>query len=118
MSVNRRIQTSDIGKVTVVRFMDRKILDEAVIQELGAELHALAEESGSQLLLNFSDVEFLSSAALGQLIRLDKSLKANGGSVKLCQILPQIYEVFALTKLDLLFDIHDDEASALASFGS
>jgi anti-sigma B factor antagonist len=117
MAVHRRLQLSQVGDVSVVRFVDRKILDEANIQELGQELFQLIEdEDRKNLLLNFSSVEFLSSAALGKLITLDKKVKARGGKLKLSNIRPEIYEVFAITKLNKLFDIKDDEADALASF--
>jgi anti-sigma B factor antagonist len=117
MAVHRRLQTNEVGEVTVVRFVDRKILDEANIQELGQELFQLIEEENrTKLLLNFSNVEFLSSAALGKLITLDKKVKAHAGRLKLSNIRPEIYEVFAITKLNKLFDIKDDEAAALAAF--
>lgn len=117
MGVHRRLELSDVGDVTVVRFVDRKILDEANIQELGVELFRLVEDDHRQkLLLNFSTVEFLSSAALGKLITLDKKVKAHGGKLKLSNIRPEIYEVFAITKLNKLFDIKDDEADALVAF--
>ncbi len=117
MAGQRRLGISEVGDVTVVKFNDRKILDEAAIQELGQELFALVEEDNRGcLLLNFTGVEFLSSAALGKLITLDKKVKAHGGKLKLSNIRPQIYEVFSITKLHLLFDIKDDEADALAAF--
>ena len=117
MAANRRLEVSEVGDVTVVRFIDRKILDEASIQELGQELFRLVEQDDrKRLLLNFSSVEFLSSAALGKLITLDKKVKAHAGKLKLSNIRPEIYEVFAITKLNKLFDIKDDEADALASF--
>src|SRR5476649_1744933 len=117
MAVHRLLQLSQVGDVSVVRFVDRKILDEANIQELGQELFQLIEEENRKnLLLDFSNVEFLSSAALGKLITLDKKVKLHGGRLKLSGIRPQIYEVFAITKLNKLFDIKDDEADALAAF--
>ena len=117
MVSHRRLQVSEVGEVTVVRFIDRKILDEANIQELGQELFQLVEDDNRKsLLLNFSSVEFLSSAALGKLITLDKKVKAHAGKLKLSNIRPEIYEVFAITKLNKLFDIKEDEADALASF--
>ena len=65
MAEHRRIDTSVVGDVTVVGFLDKKILDAANIQELGDELFTLVEEeSRKNLLLNFTNVEFLSSAAL------------------------------------------------------
>jgi anti-sigma B factor antagonist len=117
MAQYRRLTMSDVGDVTVVRFVDRKILDELNIQELGQELFQLVEEDNkTRLLLNFQQVEFLSSAALGKLITLDKKVKAHGGKMKFSNIRPEIYEVFAITKLNKLFDIKDDEADALAAF--
>jgi anti-sigma B factor antagonist len=117
MSGHRRLQVSEVGDVTVVRFVDRKILEEDKIDELGRELFKLVEEAGRKtLLLNFSHVEFLSSAALGKLITLDKKVKNHQGRLKLSNIRPEIYEVFAITKLNKLFDIREDEADALASF--
>ncbi len=117
MADYRRIEVNEVRDVSVVRFIDRKILDEAAIGELGEELFALAEaDDQNSILLNFSDVEFLSSAALGKLITLDKKVKAAGGKLKLCNIRPQIYEVFAITKLNNLFDIKETEDDALAAY--
>jgi anti-sigma B factor antagonist len=117
MSTRNRIKVSDVGDVAVVHFVDRKILDEAFIQELGRELQALVENDGKcKLLLNFDTVEFLSSAALGKLIKLNTTVKDKQGKLKLSNIRPEIYEVFAITKLNKIFEIHDDEADALATF--
>lgn len=116
MAAFRRLEVSSVGDVTVVHFMDQKIIEDLGIQELGQELFQLVEvEKCKKLVLNFSSVDFLSSAALGKLITLDKKVKAQGGMLKLCNIRPEIYEVFAITRLNRLFDIKDDEAAALAA---
>jgi len=113
----RHLDISDVGDVTVVRFRDRKIIEDINIQELGQELFRLVEADGrDKLLLNFASVDFLSSAALGKLITLDKKMKAHGGALKLSNIHPEIYEVFVITKLTRLFDIRKDEATALVAF--
>jgi len=117
MVAYRRLQVSDVGDVTVVRFNDRKILDESSIAELGHELFHLVETGGvTRLLLNFTGVEFLSSAALGKLITLDRKVKAAKGKLKFSNIKPEIYEVFQITKLNKIFEIKDDEADALGAF--
>src|ERR1700730_14069623 len=91
----RRLEVEDIGEVTVVNFTDKKILDEQNIQIIGEQLFSLVEEMGRRkILLNFSNVEYLSSAALGKLITLNKKLQAATGKLVLCCIEPQIYEVF------------------------
>ncbi len=117
MAEYQRLTVNEVGDVSVVRFRDQKIIDNLNIQELGRELSSLVEvDKRGKLLLNFSAVEFLSSAALGKLITLDKKVKAAGGELKLCRIQPEIYEVFAITKLNRLFEIKEDESDALASF--
>lgn len=117
MATHRHLHISEVNSVTVVRFVDRKILDEANIQELGQEMFNLVEkDKRNKILLNFSSVEFLSSAALGKLIQLDKKVKAHQGVLKLSNIRPEIYEVFAITQLNRLFDIREDETDALKAF--
>ena len=113
----RRLEVEDIGDVTVINFVDRKILDEQNIQVIGEQLFSLVDQDARRkLLLNFGNVEYLSSAALGKLITLNKKLQAVGGRLILCNIDPQIYEVFEITKLDKFFNIQKEEQGALQSF--
>jgi len=113
----RRLEVEDIGDVTVVNFVDKKILDEQNIQIIGEQLFSLVDEVGRRkILLNFGNVEYLSSAALGKLITLNKKLQSAGGKLILCNIDPQIYEVFEITKLNKLFNIQKDEQTALQAF--
>ena len=117
MGVQRRIQTQLVNGITVVTFVDRKILDAANIQELGDELFALVEQDGlTSLVLDFQTVEFLSSAALNKLIILDKKVKGKSGKARLCNLKPEIQEVFVITRLNQLFDIKDSVDDALAGF--
>ena len=113
----RRLEVEDIGDVTVVNFVDKKILDEQNIQIIGEQLFGLVDvQERRKLLLNFSNVEYLSSSALGKFITLNKKVNAVGGKLILCNIDPQIYEVFEITKLDKLFNIQKEEQAALQAF--
>jgi anti-sigma B factor antagonist len=117
MSGYQHLNVSEGGDVTGGRFRNYKIVEDIDIQEVGEEVFRLIEVDGHvKILLNFTSVIFLSSSALGKLITLDKKMKAHGGTLKLSNIRPDIYEVFAITKLDRLFDIKKDEAAALAAF--
>jgi anti-sigma B factor antagonist len=103
--------------ISVVEFADRKILEELSIQEIGEELHQVVEsEAGIKLLLNFKNVDHLSSAALGMLITLNKKVKEQNGDLKLSDINRQIFEVFKITRLNRVFDIHETADQALAQF--
>ena len=112
-----RITFEDIGDVTVVKFTDKKILEEQAIQNIGDDLFKLVDELGrKKLLLDFVTVEFLSSAALGKLIRLHQRMTQVGGKVVLCHIAKDILTVFKLTKLDKMLTIVKDQKAGLAAF--
>ena len=112
------LDLKDAGEVLVVGFKQASILDQRIIDQIGREFEqAGLEASGNRkLLLNFQGVEFMSSAMLGKLITLFKKLQARSGRLILCNISPEIQEVFKITKLDKLFTILDDEQVALQSF--
>jgi anti-sigma B factor antagonist len=50
------------------------------------------------------------------LIRLNKRVEENGGTLKLCQLRKSLYEIFAITKLDRLFESYDEKNTAISSF--
>jgi anti-sigma B factor antagonist len=105
------------GDVLVVEFADRKILEELSIHEILEELKTLAaSEPKVKLLLDFGNVDHLASAALGMLLTLLKSVQEQQGTMKLANINRQIYQVFKITRLNKVFDIHDTADQAMASF--
>lgn len=103
--------------VRIVEFTNNRILDEANIAEIGQTLGALIDEGDNpKLLLDFSSVDHLSSAALGMLINANNRIREKNGQLRLANIKPQILEVFVITKLNKLFRIMPGRAEALASF--
>ncbi len=117
MSTKRRIVVTDEGPVSVVRFIDKKIVDSASIEQLGEELNALVlVDKKTIILLNFEGVEFMSSAALNKLISVNSKLKTAQGRLKLCNLRAEIKEVFTITRLDRVFDIRKTEPEAIEAF--
>ncbi len=105
------------GGVMQVQFIDRNILDEANIQQIGEEIARVVDSQAEpKVLISFQNVDHLSSAALGTLITINNRIKGRSGQLRLAEIDPQIYEVFVITKLNKLFQIHDSTEKALASF--
>ena len=113
----QRLTLEQVGDVTVVGFVDKRILDEQNIQIISDQLFSLVDDQRRRkLLLNFDNVEYMSSAALGKLITLHKKLVGLGGKLVLCSIDPQIREVFEITNLHKVFTIRGDEQEALQMF--
>jgi anti-sigma B factor antagonist len=112
------LQITEQDGVSRVDFVERNILDEANIQQIGEAIAAIVDGSPRpRLLICFENVEHLSSAALGTLITVNTKVKARDGQLRLSNIRPQILEVFRITRLDRLFEIHGTADEALATFG-
>jgi anti-sigma B factor antagonist len=116
MAADSRIRVKKIDHVVHVEFIDRNILDEANIKLIEEDILKIIEaESQPKMVISFADVEHLSSAALGTLITVNNKIKARSGKLRLSNIDPQILEVFVITRLNKLFDIHPTSEAALKS---
>lgn len=112
-----RLKVQKLGAVTHIEFVDRNILDEANIALIGDEISGLINiDAMPRLLISFANVDHLSSAALGRLIKIRNEVQSKGGQLRLANIDPQIYEVFVITRLNKLFSIHETTDQALRSF--
>jgi anti-sigma B factor antagonist len=92
---------------TVVHFTGRKVsLDEETVQRIYDQLLGLADEpTESHLFLDFQNVGYLTSTALDALVSLHKRLLSKGRRMTVGNLDPQVYEVFAVTRLDELLDL-------------
>ena len=105
------------GNVCIAQLKDRKILEELQIRQIGDRLGDVVQaEPAPRLLIDFSNVEHLSSAALGMLITLNKQVVEQKGQLVLANIHPQIFEVFKITRLNKLFNIQATTEEALNEF--
>lgn len=116
-SKDSRLVVEINGEITRVSFLERNILEEAMIQRIGDEISQIIDQTANpKLLVSFKGVEHLSSAALGMLININNKIRKKGGQLRLAHIDAQIYEVFVITKLNKLFQIHEDAQQAQSSF--
>ena len=112
-----RLIVSFQDDVLVVEFADCRIVEHDAIAQISTQLNALLEQHpGLRVLVDFAGVQQMSSSALGFLVSFAKRLDATGGELKLCNILPQIYQAFVITRLHRVFEVHDSAQAALAAF--
>lgn len=108
-----------IDTATVITFTNEKILEEIDISALQQSIMAVIDQTERDvLILDFSNVQFLSSAVLGLLIRVSKKVYEKEGKLALCNIAPKIHEVFKITRLTKIFDIYTDRDSATEAISS
>ena len=91
---------------TFVTIKESKLLDDESIKEMQTTLLELIDsDRHNKMLLNFSEVEFLSSSFLGTLVKMQKRVREKGGELTLININSKIMKVFKITQLDKIFDI-------------
>ncbi len=111
------IKNELMGGVRVILFDTDKLLDGVEIDQCYREIiEVLNKTQEHNVLLHFGRVKFMSSAALGMLIRVLKKCKEFKVMLKLSNISPEEYEVFKITGMNKLFDIHDDATQAVEAF--
>jgi anti-sigma B factor antagonist len=97
-----RVQRS--GNITIITFVPDAIRD--VENVIARELFGLTDGTGDrQLLLDFTNVEYLNSMELGTLVSLHKQVKEAGGRLTLFNLSAQVFELFAVTRLDTVLGI-------------
>jgi len=114
--IRPRISVEYAKNATIVGFTDEKILEETDIKALRESIMSvIGQAEHISLILDFGNVQFLSSAVLGLLIQISKRIYEQGGKLKLCNINPKIYEIFKITRLTKTFDIYKDVEGAVRS---
>jgi anti-sigma B factor antagonist len=73
-------------------------------------------KGNKQILLNLADVTYIDSSGIGELVSAFTAVSNQGGQLKLLNLTKKVHDLLQITKLYTVFDIHDDEAKAIASF--
>lgn len=111
-----KISVEYADDTTIITFTGNKILEDKDIRSLQESILSVVEQGdGIKLILDFCNVQFLSSAVLGLLIRVSKKVYERNGKLRLCNINPKIYKIFKITRLTKIFDIYEDLDSAVES---
>jgi anti-sigma B factor antagonist len=84
--------------------------------EIHNTLRFLIEQNERRILLNFTDVAFMDSGGLGEVVAGFATLKINGGELKVFGLNGRVREIMELTGLVALLDVYDDEQEAIESF--
>jgi anti-sigma B factor antagonist len=113
--VNLCINERRAGNVTILDLKGRVRMDGGAV-ELHKAIRCLLDEGKSQILLNLSGVTHIDSTGLGELISIHISVGNKGGEIKLTHLTERLRDLMTITKLLTVFDVHDNESEALASF--
>ena len=113
--INLYLNERRVDDVTILDLKGRERIRGATIA-LHESIRCLAGEGKIQVLLDLAWVKHIDSGALGELVSSHITLDKKGGALKLMHMTQSVHELMTLTKLLMVFDVHDDEPKALASF--
>jgi anti-sigma B factor antagonist len=109
------LTTREDGHVTIMSVQGDLVIGEAEAT-FKRTVTRLLEEGKVNLLVDLSEVGFLDSSGLGALVRAMTNSQKEGGQTKLLNAGPQVRRLLEMTKLDSVFEIHDDLERAVSSF--
>lgn len=111
-----RITSRQVGEAVVIEMSGRIKVGEGnlLLREM---VESLTESGKKNIVLNLGEVTYMDSSGLGELVKTHTTIRNLQGEMKLVNLSKRVEELLQMTKLSSVFDIHEDEASAIGSFG-
>ncbi len=110
------ITRAEHGEVTALRL--EGFLDAHTAPDLDQEIRALIEGGRSRIVANLERLDYISSAGLGVFMSHVEALRAGGGDLRLCALVPKVRRVFDIVGFSRVFRLYEEEPSALADFAA
>ena len=104
-----------VDGVTIVDLSGRITLGEGSVV-LRDTVKELSTQGNKKILLNLGDVTYIDSSGIGELVSAFTSVRNAGGELKLLNLTKKVHDLLQITKLYTVFDVKDDEATAISSF--
>jgi anti-sigma B factor antagonist len=113
--VSMKVTTRQVDGVTILDLSGRITLGEGSVQ-LRDAIRDLLSKGQKLILLNLADVNYIDSSGIGELVSAYTTVRNQGGELKLLNLTKKVHDLLQITKLYTVFDVKDDEATAIASF--
>ena len=113
--MSMKVHTRQVDGVTILDLSGRITLGEGSVM-LRDAVRDLISKGSRHILLNLAEVNYIDSSGIGELVSAFTSVRNQGGELKLLSLTKKVHDLLQITKLYTVFDIKDDEASAVSSF--
>lgn len=110
-----KLTSRQVGDVTVIDAAGRITLGEGAIA-FRETIRDMASKGNQKILLNLSDVTYIDSSGIGELVSGFTTVRNQGGQLKLVGLTKRVQDLLQITKLYTVFDVYDDESTAVRSF--
>ena len=113
--MSAKLTSRQVGDVTVIDAAGRITLGEGA-SSFRDTIRDLATKGNKKLLLNLADVSYIDSSGIGEMVSGFTTVTNGGGQLKLLGLSKRVKDLLQITKLYTVFEVFDDEASAIRSF--
>jgi anti-sigma B factor antagonist len=113
--VSIQVTTRQVGDVSVIDVTGRITLGEGA-STLRESIRDLVAKGNKKILLNLSDVSYIDSSGIGELVSGFTTVTNQGGVLRLLGLTKRVKDLLQITKLYTVFEVYDDETSAIRSF--
>ena len=113
--MSMKASTRQVDGITIVDLSGRITLGEGSVV-LRDTIKDLLGKGQKKILLNLGDVSYIDSSGIGELVSAFTSVRNQGGELKLLNLTKKVHDLLQITKLYTVFDVKDDEATAISSF--
>jgi len=109
------IEERDAGDVTVLTLTGQMLLDDGDLA-FRKRIHDLIDRGRTKVVLDLGGVTYIDSSGVGMLAAKLKTLKENGGDLKLLRLTRRSESLLGMLKLLIVFETFDSESAAVRSF--
>ncbi len=113
--MSMKASTREIDGVTIMDLSGRITLGEGSVV-LRDVVRDLLSKDKKKILANLADVSYIDSSGIGELVSAFTTVKNQGGELKLLNLTKKVHDLLQITKLYTVFDVKEDEATAIKSF--
>ncbi len=110
-----KIDTRTVGDVSILDCSGKITLGEGTMAIRNAVREVL-KNGGKKIVLNLSEVNYIDSSGIGELVSTYTTVTNQSGQLKLLNLTKKIQELLQITKLLTVFSVYDSEQKAIASF--
>ena len=115
--MSMKTSTRQVDGITIVDLSGRITLGEGSVI-LRDTIRNLLTKGDKKILLNLGDVSYIDSSGIGELVSAYTTVRREGGDLKLLNLTKKVHDLLQITKLYTVFDVKDDEATAVKSFAT
>ncbi|MCU1301349.1 MAG: anti-anti-sigma factor family protein [Candidatus Sulfotelmatobacter sp.] len=109
------IVTREVSHITIVDINGRITLGDET-GRLRETIHQLIAAGKKKIILNLARVDYIDSSGVGELVSSFTTVRNAGGELKLLSLAKKVQDILHVTKLYTVFDIKEDEFTAVKSF--